>query len=278
MKKVFLALAVMLSLHFTGASAQTFRVATYNIRYDNKSDTLNAWHKRLPVMTDLIKFHDFDIFGSQEGLHHQLEALAIGLEDYAYIGVGRDDGKQAGEFSAIFYKKDKFRLLQKGNFWLSPVTDRPNKGWDAALPRICSWGQFQDIASGFKFYLFNVHFDHQGVQARKESAKLVLHQIKKIAGDTPVVLTGDFNLDQTDEGYAVLSKSNLVQDAYNLSPVRYAPNGTFNGFNINIKSDKRIDHIFLTPHFKTKRYGILTDSYQGQLPSDHFPVAIEVAY
>ena len=283
---------------------QQLTVATYNMRYDNKGDSVNgnAWKQRYPVIANLIRFHDFDIFGTQECLYHQLQNLQDSLSGYTYIGIGREDGKQAGEFSAIFYKTNKFRLLNKGNFWLSTITDRPNKGWDAALPRICTWGAFQDVKSGFKFYFFNLHMDHIGVEARKESAKLVLNMIKKIAGNAPVILTGDFNVDQRNESYALINTSGVLKDAYELSPFRYALNGTFNNFNINAKTDSRIDHIFLTKAFKVKNYGILTDSYraeaadkttaavsdapkevlltkyQAKLPSDHFPVMAEIEY
>ncbi|WP_224996287.1 endonuclease/exonuclease/phosphatase family protein [Cesiribacter sp. SM1] len=258
--------------------AQSLQIASYNIRYDNPGDVQNPWKERLPVIVKLIKFHDFDIFGSQEGLHHQLDDLARGLGAYAYTGVGRDDGKEAGEFSAIFYKNDKFTLLQNGNFWLSTDTSKPNKGWDAALPRICSWGQFQVKDSGFRFYFFNVHFDHKGVEARRESSKLILEQIRKIAGSSPVILSGDFNIDQMNESYRILNSSKTIKSAYDQAALVYAPNGTFNAFDINSKSDSRIDHIFLTPHFKVQKYGILTDSYQGKFPSDHFPVLVQVTY
>jgi len=270
----FLLLSVMATMQ-----AQTLRVATYNIRYDATDDTLNAWSKRLPVMVDLIRFHQFDIFGTQEGLHHQLQGLAAGLPDYEYIGVGREDGKQKGEFAAIFYNKNKYKLLRKGTFWLSQTPDKPSTGWDAALPRVCTWGQFNDKTSGLSFYLFNVHFDHKGEQARQQSAKLVLSKIKEIAGASPVIFTGDFNFGQQNENYTLLNSSGLLKDAYQLADIRFAPNGTFNSFDINRKSDERIDHIFLSSGFDVPRYGILTETYNdGKYPSDHFPVLLEVKY
>ncbi|WP_128547334.1 endonuclease/exonuclease/phosphatase family protein [Larkinella soli] len=258
--------------------AQTLRIATYNIRYDNRGDSLNPWKDRAPVIADLVRFHDFDIFGTQEGLYNQLQDLAGSLKEYTFFGAGRDDGKQAGEFSAIFYKKDKFDLLKSSTFWLSTTSDRPSKGWDAALPRVCTWGQFKDRASGRSFYVFNVHFDHRGQEARKESAALLLGRIKEMAGTTPVVLTGDFNFNQKNPNYELLAKSGLLKDTYELAPIRYAPNGTFNSFDIKSKHDNRIDHIFVTSAFKVGRYGILTDTYGGRFPSDHFPVLVELKY
>ncbi|MFD3001746.1 endonuclease/exonuclease/phosphatase family protein [Pontibacter toksunensis] len=261
------------------AQSNTMRVATYNIRYDNVNDTLNAWAKRLPVMADQIKFHDFDIFGTQEVLAHQLKGLAEALPAYGYIGVGRDDGKEKGEYAAVFYDKNKYALQKQGHFWLSETPEKPSKGWDAAIPRVCTWGQFRDKETGYSFYFFNVHFDHIGEQARKESVTLVLQRIKQIAGNAPVVLAGDFNFSQKDEKYTTLSTSGTLKDAYQLAAVRYAPRGTFNGFEADRKTDERIDHIWLSPDFKVIRYGILTDTYgDGKFPSDHFPVVADVTY
>lgn len=289
MKKILLLVAFTI-ISVSASFGQQFTVATYNLRNDNASndDSLrgNGWKQRLPVIVKLIQFHDFDIFGTQEGLVHQLKGLKANMPNYDYTGIGRDDGKTAGEFSAIFYKTSKFKLLAHGDFWLAPITDKPNKGWDAALPRICSWGSFQEIKTGYKFFYFNLHMDHIGVVARRESAKLVLTKIKTIAGKAPVIFSGDFNVDQTSDSYAVINTSGTLKDAYELSPLKYAENGTFNDFNANSKTTARIDHIFVTRDFTVKRYGILLDSYrakakgseqyEAKLPSDHFPVMIVV--
>ena len=279
MLRTLLFVAVLLLSTSAKLSAQTMRLATYNIRYDNKQDTANAWLKRVPYLTDLIKFQDFDLFGTQEVLYNQLQDMAGKLPGYDHIGVGRDDGKQAGEFSAIFYKKDKYKLLKQGTCWLAPTTTAPSKGWDAALPRICTWGQFQDKNTGFTFYMFNTHFDHRGIEARKESAKLILAKVKEMAGTTPAILSGDLHVDQRNESYTLLNTSGVMKDAYTTAKVVYAPNGTFNSFDPKTKTDSRIDHIFLTSAFTPTRYGILTDTYGGgKTPSDHYPVAIEVQY
>ncbi|MFC6997377.1 endonuclease/exonuclease/phosphatase family protein [Rufibacter roseus] len=260
------------------AQAQTLKIATYNIRYDEKRDTANAWVNRLPYITDLIQFHELDIVGTQEGLHHQLQDLDKALEKYAYIGAGRDDGKEKGEFAAIFYRKDKFQLLESGTFWLSPTPEKPSKGWDAALNRVCTWGHFKNKTTGKSFLVYNIHFDHRGIEARKESSKQLLALIKAKAVKTPVVLMGDFNFDQNHENYALLNQSVLVKDAFDLAPIKFAPKGTFNGFDVTRNSDQRIDHIFLTQQFQVKKYGILTYTYgSGKLPSDHYPVVVELA-
>ena len=276
MKKISVCLVFLIATSI--AYAQTYRIATYNVRYDNKGDSLNPWQQRLPGIVQMINFYDFDIFGAQEVLNNQREDLSKALPGFDYIGIGREDGDKKGEFSPIYFKTDKFKLLQKGTFWLAETTDKPVKGWDAALPRICSWGQFEDRKTGLRFFMFNTHFDHRGVQARKQSAQLILDKIKSIAGNAPVVLTGDFNVDQFNESYTLLNTSGVMKDAFTTAPIKLATNGTFNSFDITTKTDRRIDHIFLTAAFEAKRYGILTDTYNGKFPSDHFPVMIEVSY
>lgn len=301
MKKIVCAGCLFLLISFC-LQAETFVVASYNIRNANQGDSTNGngWGQRYPYIAKLVQFHGFDIFGTQEGKYPQLQDLKAVMPGYDYIGVGRDDGKQAGEHSAIFYRTDRFEVLEHGDFWLSTETDYPNKGWDAVLPRICTWGKFRDKKSGFEFIYFNLHMDHVGVQARAESAKLILKKIKEQPSHIPVMLSGDFNVDQNSESYKLLDSSGVMRDSYEIAEFRYAPNGTFNGFYPDRKTDQRIDHIFLTDDFKVLKYGILTDSYRtpkdgavaenngnfpkeakmmkyvARVPSDHFPVMIVV--
>lgn len=286
MKKILFAFIITVSLWQT-AQAARIRVATYNVRNANAGDTKagNGWDARRPVVVDLVRFHDFEIFGTQEAKIGQIRDMEKGLKGYARIGVGRDDGREGGEFSAIFYKTEKFKLLDKGDFWISQVTDRPNKGWDASHIRICSWGKFAEVSSGTVFYFFNLHLDHKSAKARLDGSKLVLEKIKEIAGSSPAILTGDFNYDETHEGYAALVKDKTLRNARNLSPIRYETNGSFNGFNANSLRPDRIDHILVTESFSVLRYGILTDSYRSEesggkhtarMPSDHFPVMVEM--
>ena len=298
-RKILLITFTLFLVHLQGL-AQELTIASYNIRNVNKGDSLkgNGWSDRAPVIAQLVQFHDFDIFGTQEGVLQQLIDLKTLAPNYDYIGIGRGERPDKGEFSAIFYKTAVFKLLDKGDFWLSEETTYSNKGWDAALPRICSWGHFEHIETGKTFYFFNAHFDHRGIEARKQSSKLILEQIKTIAGNQPTILSGDFNVDQYNESYHLLANSTHLKDAYELSPIKYALNGTFNAFNPNSKRDDRIDHIFLSDDFKVNRYGILTDTYrsivvgeesvesskaktkqmksEARLPSDHFPVMIKV--
>lgn len=300
-----LCLAVLLLLtSISFLYAQKINVATYNLRNDNNKDDRargDGWQQRLPFVGGLIRFHGFDIFGTQEGLHHQLEDLKGQLPGFDYTGRGRDDGKQAGEYSAIFYDTKKFKLLDHGDFWLSADTEKPNKGWDAVLPRICSWAKLEVTGTGKPLYFFNVHFDHVGKLARIESAKLILKKVKELSQNHTAILTGDFNVDQNSDSYRVLEDSQVLKDAYEAADFKYVPNGTFNSFNPNTKTESRIDHIFLTSDISVDKYGVLTDTYRSpvtgsdtahqaanfpkevtlkdyraRVPSDHFPVMATV--
>lgn len=252
--------------------AQTLNVATFNVRLETPRDTGNLWSQRAPHVAELIRFYEFDIFGTQEGFKNQLDDISNALPEYNRYGKGRDDGDTKGEHSAIFYLKDKFRLLQKGDFWLSQTPEKVSLGWDAKINRICSWIQLEDIKLKKRFFVFNVHFDHQGMEARRESAKLILQKIKTIAGSNPVILTGDFNGDHSSEWYQTLANSGQVTDTYKLAKHPYVPTGSFNNFGTNLKHESIIDHIFITKPFTVHKWGVLTDSYQGKFPSDHFPV------
>lgn len=266
------ALAILF-LAVVTANAQKIAVGTYNLRYDNPRDTGNLWVNRAPIVANLIRFHEFDIFGTQEGLKNQLDDISNALPEYSRYGLGRDDGIDKGEHSAIFYKKDEFSLLNKGDFWLSQTPDKPSLGWDATCcNRICSWVYLQHKKSGKKFYFFNAHFDHQGVQARRESSKLILQKIKDIAGNSPTIFTGDLNGSHKADWYQALATSGTLKDSYNEVKNPYLNNASFNGFGATPRSYDIIDHIFITNHFTVDRWGVLTDSYFGKFPSDHFPV------
>ena len=284
----------------TSRRITTLQVGSYNLRYDNKGDSLkgNGWGQRCPIIAQQILFHDLEIFGTQEGNHVPLEQLKSLLPGYDYIGIGRDDGKWKGEHSAIFYKTDMFDLLDHGDFWLSQTPEVPSVGWDASMNRICTWGHFKVKSTRQELYFFNLHMDHIGVQARMESAKLVVAKIKEICGGKPVFLTGDFNVDQTNPIYSVFVESGILKDSYEACEIRYALDGTANGFDPNSFTTSRIDHVFVSPGTRVIRYGVLTDTYrtktpeaeeyangnfpkeisfqayQARTPSDHFPLKV----
>ncbi len=258
--------------------SQNLIVGSYNIRLDSKGDSGNLWKDRAPYVSALIRFHDFDIVGTQEGFFNQLQDMQKDLPVYSYYGVGRDDAKTKGEHSAIFYKKEKFTVLDSGNFWLSETPEKPGFGWDAKHNRICSWLQLKDKKKKKTFFVFNVHFDHQGVVARNESSKLILKKIQEIAGNKPVVLTGDFNGNHTSSWYQLIANSSNLKDAYTLATDPYKPNGSFNAFRASSINQDLIDHIFISKSFTVKRFGILTDTYFGKFPADHFPVLTELSW
>lgn len=275
MRSILTLLALCAGLLF--ASAQSLRVASYNIRLQTTQDVGNEWDARKHAVSQLINFHAFDIFGVQEAFYSQMEDLQAALPQYKYIGVGRDDGQQKGEYSAVFYDPTRFELLSNGTFWLSDTdTESPNKGWDAALPRICTWGVFRDLQNNQEFIFMNTHFDHRGVQARIESGKLILAKAKELSNGLPIVLTGDFNFDETSDAYSSLANSGIVQDCYEVAPIVYEPNSTFNGWGKGLREKQRIDHIFVSPTFGVKKYAVLTDTYMGKFPSDHFPVVADL--
>lgn len=268
-----------LLLRSVGGYAQgTMRIATFNIRYDNKGDVGNLWKDRAPVVASLIRFHEFDIFGTQEGYKNQLDDLIAALPGFARFGAGRNDGQEAGEHSAIFYRKDKFKILTSGNFWLSETPDKPGLGWDAkCCNRLASWVQFQPVRGGKKFYVFNVHYDHEGVVARSESSKLMIKKIAEIAGSDPVVLTGDLNGARDSEPYKILAAS-ILHDTFLDVKDPYALNSSFNAWGKSLAGDQVIDHIFTNRYFEAVKWGILTDTYHGKFPSDHFPVVADIKY
>lgn len=256
--------------------AQNVRIITYNIRYNNPDDGINAWPNRSSQVSALLDFHQADIFGLQEALIGQIEDIQAQLPQMKWVGVGRDDGKKAGEFSPLFYNSGKFTALQKGWFWLSETPGKPGLGWDAACNRICTWLLLKENKGNDKFMVFNTHFDHQGVKARTESAKLILQKIKELnPSNLPVILTGDFNLTPEQEPIAVITSE--LQDSRSITKeVPYGPIGTFNGFKFDSPLKDRIDYVFVSKQIEVKQYGVLTDSKDQRYPSDHLPVFVNL--
>jgi endonuclease/exonuclease/phosphatase family metal-dependent hydrolase len=274
MKRLCGALLLCAGLLPQAFAQQTLKLATYNLRLDLAQDGANAWPARRGLVIDLVRYHDFDVFATQEALPGQVADLGA-MREYGHVGAGRDDGKDKGEHSAIFYKRERFELLHNGDFWLSETPDRPGLGWDATCcNRIASWAELRDKANGQRFFFFSTHFDHQGEVARRESAKLMLRKIRAIAGDAPVICAGDFN--STPDTEQVRTMQTMLADARRISATApYGPEGTFNDFHIDSPLDRRIDYIFVSPQVKVRKYAALTDSRNGRFPSDHLPVVVQ---
>lgn len=255
----------------------TLRVMTYNIRYNTPSDGRNAWPERKDRVAALIKFHGPDLLGVQEATRLQLDDLEARLPEYDWTGVGRDDGQEGGEYSAILYRVDRFEMLDGGTFWLSETPDVVgSKGWDAALPRIATWARFRDLASGKTYLHVNTHFDHIGEVARTESARLLSRRIPEMAGDLPVLLTGDMNSEPTTDAYEALT--DVWTDTYVAAgeDQRYGPVHTFTGFEVTDRQGPRIDYIMVSDGITVQRQGVMTDQEQGFYPSDHLPVIADI--
>jgi len=265
------------------AEIEPVRVMSFNIRYDNPDDGPDAWPNRKEFVASTILFHKSDIVGIQEGLIHQLNELDGFLDGFDRVGVGRNDGEEAGEFSAIYYRSDRFEPIETGDFWLSQTPEVPGSlHWDADQTRIVSWAYFRDRVNNENFYAFNTHFDHRGVEARVNSAKLIVEKIDEITDGEPVVLTGDFNTTDDREPYKIITATDregsdlvLYDGFYHSENGHHGPNSTSNGFE-EIRPDRRIDYIFVNDGFQVIYHGALADVRDGHFPSDHLPVLAEI--
>ena len=286
MRYFILLLSFLHLLKPIAAQDSCFRVMTFNIRLPNPGDGIFYWDERRLHVASMIQFHQVDLLGVQEAHRRQLDEMVADMPEYEWFGVCRTDGfaqpNPDGEFSAILYRKDRFERLDGSTFWLSETPDVPgSKGWDAALPRIVTWAKFKDKRTGKIFFHFNTHFDHIGEVARLESAKLILQKIKSMTGETPVVLTGDFNSFETDPPYLAMidpTSTYHVTDAITISKLpHHGPMATFAGnFQISGMIDHRIDYIFVRNKIDVLRHGILSDNWNGNLASDHLPVIAEI--
>jgi len=259
---------------------RALRVMSFNIRYDEPRDGVNAWPNRKTKVADVIRFHKADIVGVQEALLSQLRDLEKLLPDFAWCGVGRTDGKEAGEYSAILYNKSRFQLLETNTFWLSETPDRPGSmGWDAAYPRVVTWAKFKDRVSKKTFIHFNTHFDHRGEKAQKESAALILKKVGEIAGRFPFVLTGDLNVTEDSEAYKTLKNGNsttrLADAKYASAHGHFGGDSTFNEFK-ELQPGRKIDYIFVREGMLVTEHGVLSDRWNGLWASDHIPVIAEI--
>lgn len=271
---------------FVTAVAQTKRqtdlnIMTFNIRYDNPDDGLNNWKFRKENVVKVIRFHEVDILGTQEVLSNQLKEISGQLQDYAVIGVGREDGKEKGEYSPILYKKDKFALIKSGYFWLSETPEKPSRGWDAACERIATWVQLKDKATGKKFFVLNTHFDHIGTVAREESVKLILNKTAELSEGLPQIVMGDFNASPESsvvQGIIRPTNSIALFDSKKSASLVYGPDWSFHDFGrIPFTERTLIDYIFVSKNVKVLKHGVLAETVNEYFLSDHTPVLVRVS-
>lgn len=267
----------------TGTSGERteLSVMTFNIRYDNPEDGAHNWSQRKDIAAEMIKEQDCDLIGAQEVLHNQLEDLQERLPQYEAVGVGREDGKTKGEYSAIFYKKDKFTPVDNGCFWLSETPDVPgSKGWDAACERIATWVILKEKKTGKEFFFINTHLDHMGKAARKEGVDLLLRKTGELNRELPTIATGDFNAGPSSDVIKEVldaTKSTHWIHTRDVSPVTKGTPWSFHNFD-KLETNQRelIDYIFTSPDVQTKYYEVLPITFKDTLVSDHAPVVAKV--
>jgi endonuclease/exonuclease/phosphatase family metal-dependent hydrolase len=271
---------VLLSFSVMGMKAQSseYRMMTYNIRYDNPNDGRHQWGNRKDKVVSVISYFEPDVMGVQEALLHQIEELNEQLPEYEWVGVGRDDGRQKGEFSPVFFRTDRFELVDQGTFWLSETPEIPGKmGWDAACARVATWARLRDRGNGRDLVVVNTHFDHRGEKARLESSRLLKKRCPEIAGDLPYVLMGDFNCRPDSAPLLELSQIMFLSSEVNQGP-SLGPVGTFNGFQPQPEGSQAIDHIFVSKAWEVNRHAVLAVSWNGDWSSDHHPVLIHARW
>lgn len=286
MKKNLLFFLTLVLLFITGCNQSTplsLKVMTFNIRYDNPADGDNNWKFRKDAAFAMIQEQDCDLIGTQEVLANQLADFNAALPTYDYVGIGREDGVDQGEYSAIFFKKDRFNVMNKGNFMLSETPDIfGSKGWDGACERIASWARLQDKSTGKEIFFINTHLDHVGIQARREGVNLIQDKAFELAQGASIILTGDFNAEPESDVIQNVVNTNkahyLIDTRTTAKEVKGTP-WTFHDFDrLPINKREYIDYIFVSPTAKTTIYEVLPMDYNNKLVSDHSPVIAEVIF
>lgn len=268
----------------SAVASQPLRVMTFNIRFDNPGDGVNAWPNRKDWVASLIRWHGADVIGVQEALLHQLTDLDSRLPGFARVGVGRTDGRTKGEYSAILYRTDRVALRDSGTFWLSPTPDvAGSKGWDTAIERIATWARFADKHTGCEWLQLNTHYDHIGEVARQESSRLIRRRLAALANGLPIVMTGDLNTEPTNAPYRILTTEQIdgatppLRDAFVVSRTgHYGPTSSWNAFKA-IEPNRRIDYVLVSAPVVVERHAILPDMWENRFPSDHLPVMAVVS-
>lgn len=278
MKKINTIVLVLMLLLASGSFyGQNLKMMTYNIRLDVASDGENAWPNRKDYFTSQIQFYSPDIFGVQEATPNQVTDIASAFPDYNKYGVGREEGG-AGEACTIYYKKDRFQVLQSKTFWLSETPNVVSRGWDAACNRVCTYALFKDLKTKKTFWVFNLHLDHMGEVARVKGVQLVLSKIKELnTKNYPAFLMGDFNSEPNTKQIAEIKK--VMDDTRDVSKEKpFGPSGTFNDFKHNEPVTLLLDYIFISKNsgLTIQKHAVLSDSKDLKYPSDHLPVLIEI--
>jgi endonuclease/exonuclease/phosphatase family metal-dependent hydrolase len=250
----------------------TINVMSFNIRMNYQDDGPNNWQYRRDYMADLIHYYQPGLLGTQESFYPQYVDLKERLTDYNSFGPV--EGRQGAESVAIFYQKERFKLIDSGTFWLSQTPEKQSIGWDAALRRVVTWGEFSIKANNRKIFFFVTHFDHKGTVAREESAKLLLKKVHEIAGKVTAFIVGDFNLREESIYYKILTSGtdtlSPFYDTYKLANKPYGPTWTIQDFG-KIPVDKRpkIDYIFSNKKVSVIGYINIADQRGDVYPSDH---------
>lgn len=252
---------------------------TYNLRFDNPADGEDAWPLRRDWVASILTERDADLLAVQEAVVGQVRFLEEALPGFGRIGVGRDDGLEAGEFSPVFYRRARFDVLESGTWWLSERPDSAgSRGWDAALPRVATWARLRDKVADRDLVFVSTHFDHMGVVARRESARLLVERLPALAGDTPVILAGDFNLVDSTAAYrTVITASGEWVDAW-VAAGSPPPGDTFTGFSADGPVGPRIDYLFIRGTLDVTGYQAGNEVRHGRRPSDHRWVSTDLAW
>lgn len=247
------------------------RIMSFNLLCSGKFR--RRWQNRIPLAVRAIRNYEPDSFGVQEAHIGWMNALAASLPDYAWVGVGRDDGAEKGEFSAVFFRRDMFRLIDSGTFWLSETPEKPGLGWDADCIRVCTWALLENTETGKRFVHFNTHLDHIGPIAQQKGAELVAERSRSLFADVPAVFTGDFNV-TPESAPCQAVKAGGFRDARDVAPVT-DKGVTFHDFESGRESSV-IDYVFVRGDVKVNSFSVIRDRIDGELPSDHYPVIADI--
>lgn len=277
MKRLFAIFTLLLLT--TAATGQQVEVMSFNLRYSNDGDGDNKWELRKEAVVECINDFTPDIIGTQEALATQIEYLDKHLAGYGRVGVAREDGKRDGEYSAIFYNKERFELISSDNSWLSETPDKPSFGWDAACKRIITTAVLRDKKCGKIVHAINTHFDHEGKEARRQSPKFVLERVQR-AGSDAVIFTGDLNAGHGSEPINLLLSDGRLKDSYSEAKKQRGPGYTYHGFTGAPTSSGNmvIDYIMYNDSFKAIENRTIESRYMGRFVSDHYPVFAKLKY